>query len=90
MTAVTVSSHGDVTAKHSHCQSLNQLITVLTNSVFLFWGHSYSHSVVGSILMVVSLLNSLTVPSLGRPVRKVCAVKEETDVEPTDAVPPSS
>ena len=83
-----MSSHGDVTAKHSDCQSLNQLIPVLTNSVFLFLGHS--HSVVGSILMVVSLLNSLTVPSLGRPVRKVCAVKEETDVEPTDAVPPSS
>ena len=84
---VTVPFHGIATAKHLDCQSLSQLIPLQT-TVFLLSG--YSHSVLGSLLMVVSQLGTLTVPSPDRPVRKGLMVKEENDSEPVDAIPPSA
>ena len=70
-----MSSFGETTAKHLDCQSLPQLIPLQTNPMFFLLGHS--HSALGNLLMVVSQLDTLIVPS-GRSVRKELMVKEET------------
>ena len=86
MSVVTVSSLGDVIAQHLDYQSLSQLILMQTSTWFFLSGHS--HSVLGSLLTVVSLLYSLTVPYRGRPVRRVLVVKMRK-LESVDAIPPA-
>ena len=71
---VTVSSHGDITTEHFHCQGFSQPILLKTNSKLLLTEHS--RSVLGSLLTVVSLLDNLTVPSPRIPVWRVFAVKK--------------
>ena len=72
MAVVTVSSHGDRITKHMYCQSLSQAIPSIDYLVGFSSRHSFS--VLGSFRIVVSLLDSLTVPS-GRPVRRGLAIK---------------
>ena len=75
MTVVTVSSHGAVAAKHLGCKGLSQPFLLETNSEFLLLGHT--RSVLGSLLVVVLLLDNLTVPSTGRPVKKLLVVEKK-------------